>query len=325
MSRSVNNGILRREWTGALLAAVLVLSSPAARACCGASGCEIEPSGAMPRLARSARLGYEFELVPQNRRWADRSAAPAGAVGGHHDESYSVTRTQRFTAELGLSERWSVSAQVPFVSRSHGHVHNHHGARLADSWSVSGLGDLLLEARYAFLKTLGGSTVSAGLGGELPTGKRTAFNDENQAAEPGILPGSGSWDAVASVLWQKPVGRGGLFASLARRFNGPGDMGYRLGDVSMLHMGGTVPLGDHWLGLVQANWVVRARDWKGRTREDTTNSGGEAIYLSPGLERAVGPLSLSASVQLPVYQRVNGYQIVSDYAVRTGVGWRFTL
>lgn len=286
----------------------------------------MEPSGAAPRPARSIRLGYEFEFVPQARRWAGRGPAPSGARGGHHDEVYSVSRSHRLTAAAGLTRRWSVSAQLPFVSRSHGHVHHHRGAALNDAWSVSGAGDLLVEARYAFWKTDAGSTWSAGAGGEAPTGLRRARNAKGDAAESGVLPGSGSWDAAFSLLWQRPMGRGGLFASAAGRLNGPGESGYRLGDSVMLHAGGTAPLAGRLLGMLQLNAVARRRDWKGSTREDTSNTGGEALYVTPGLEYAAGGgLALTAAVQLPILQRVNGYQIVAPYGLRTGVGYRFGL
>jgi hypothetical protein len=35
-------------------------------------------------------------------------------------------------------------------------------------------------------------------------------------------------------------------------------------------------------------------------------------------------VGVATSIQLPVFQRVNGYQIVADYAVRTGLSYRFT-
>lgn len=251
--------------------------------------------------------------------------APAGARGGHHDEEYSFTRTHRLTAALGLTPRWSFSLQAPFISRSHGHVHYHGGTQLKDSWSVSGFGDILLEARYAFWRADGGSTWSLGAGGELPTGRRHARNSSGAAAEDGVLPGSGSYDAALSLLWQHPIGKGGVFSSLARRFNGPGKYGYRLGDVLMAHAGGTFPLRGRWLGMVQVNGIIRDRDWKGSTRESTENTGGEALYVSPGLEFSTpGGWNFSTAVQLPLYQRVDGYQIVADYAVRSGLGYRFS-
>lgn len=304
----------------ALLAAAPLYAS------CGASSCEMDVSAAAPRTERSGRLGYEFEFVPQSRRWSGRTPAPAGVKGGHHDEVYSVSRVHRLSASLGLSPAWSVSAQLPLIDRSHGHVHHHRGAQVAQAWSVSGLGDVLVEARYAFWRSRGGSVWSVAAGSELPTGRDGAANEAGAPAEDGILPGSGSFDASASLMWQRPAGRGALFASAARRFNGPGEKGYRQGDVTMFHAGGAAPLWGRLSGLLQANVVVREHDWKGNTREETLNTGGEALFLSPGVEIAAGRgWSVSATVQIPVYQRVNGFQIVSDYALRTGLGYRFSL
>lgn len=311
----------------ALVLPVLIaaLAAAPARASCGASSCEMEASGAVPRAARSVRLGYEFEFAPQDRRWAGRGAAPGGVKGGHHDEVYSVSRVHRLSAAAGLTDDWSVSAQLPLIDRSHGHVHNHRGARVPEAWSVSGLGDVLFEARYALWRSRAGSVWSLGAGSELPSGRDGAVNEAGSPAEDGVLPGSGSFDAVMSLMWQRPLGRGGLFASAARRFNGPGEKGYRLGDVLMAHAGGSLPLGGGLSGMLQANLLLRGRDWAGATREDTANTGGEALFMTPGLELAAGGgWTLSAAVQVPVYQRVNGFQIVSDYALRTGVGYRLS-
>ncbi|MBI3297215.1 MAG: hypothetical protein HYZ75_03560 [Elusimicrobia bacterium] len=307
---------------GVLIAA---LAASPARASCGASSCELEASGAVPRAARSVRLGYEFEFAPQDRRWAGRGAAPSGVKGGHHDEVYSTTRVHRLSAAVGLTRDWSVSAQLPLIDRAHGHIHNHRGGRVPEAWSVSGLGDALLEARYAFWRSPRGAALSLAAGTELPTGRDGAVNAAGAPAEAGVLPGSGSYDATLSIVWQRPVGRGGLFASATRRFNGPGEKGYRLGDVTMLHAGGSLPPARRLSAMLQANVVLRARDFGGATREETANTGGEALLVSPGLEFAPrGSWTFSAAVQLPIYQRVNGFQIVSGYALRTGFGYRFS-
>jgi hypothetical protein len=62
------------------------------------------------------------------------------------------------------------------------------------------------------------------------------------------------------------------------------------------------------------------------TGEEIQKTGGEMLYLSPGLEwRPTTDWRLYAIVQVPVYERVSLIQTVSDYNLLVGVSSRFSL
>ena len=69
--------------------------------------------------------------------------------------------------------------------------------------------------------------------------------------------------------------------------------------------------------LLQLNGLLELNGfWTGRTRVDGStlrNSGGNVLFLSPGVQIAMKRLILEASVQVPVLQDLNGPQLETDF------------
>lgn len=141
--------------------------------------------------------------------------------------------------------------------------------------------------------------------------------------------GTGSWDALAGAgaEWQLGGSADGasgkiipLCLSLTGRYNGTGVEDYRIGSQIQAHLGSEYPLGRSLALLGQANFRIRAKDDPGSSGEDDEDTGGSWLYLSPGLRVTAGPLaSVYGLVQIPVYQRVNGVQLVSEVNLFVGV------
>ena len=74
--------------------------------------------------------------------------------------------------------------------------------------------------------------------------------------------------------------------------------------------------------MLQLNYLHRWRD-RGSDAEPA-NSGGDFLYLSPGLSYALTQgLQAYGFAQLPLYQYVNGVQLTADWALVAGVSARF--
>jgi len=58
-------------------------------------------------------------------------------------------------------------------------------------------------------------------------------------------------------------------------------------------------------------------------REKDPNSGGNVVYLSPGVRVSYGGLSGFASVGVPVVNNLNGLQAKPGYRVVSGLAWAF--
>lgn len=279
------------------------------------------------------QLGYEFEYSPQDRPRLEGRPAYVGQVSGHHDEEYTVSRIHRFKASGELTRRWGADLMLPYVVRSHGHIHHHGGAIIHDSWNIGGLGDIEAQGRYRMFipDEPARPTMSLLMGVKLPTGRENQTNDAGAEADVPVQPGSGSWDFIAGLSSLQMLNAPSLtgpqempvFFSGTYRFNREGKAGYRRGDVLQVNAGTVYPvlsrLGVHF----QVNLRVNRQDDKGSTREEVDKTGGTAVCLSPGLEIRVSETVRAYSlIQFPIYQRVQSLQITSAYAVISGLTWR---
>ncbi|MCM8794518.1 MAG: transporter [Candidatus Omnitrophica bacterium] len=315
----------------------LWLFSPAVPvwASCGASSCPVDCSSWERTREGSVRVDVQFEYSEQDQLRIGTRDAAFREIRGHHDEEFTVNRIHRLGVSVGLTDRLSADLRLPVISRSHAHIHRHHGEDILEAWDIGGVGDLSLLARYAFWKPENrrDPTLSLILGGEFPTGRHHKKNGEGDEAEPGIQPGSNSLDFIAGLssiqTFEAPMVNGQmgtfpLFASFTAQFNGPGNEEYRIGDTFQFNVGTSYPALP-WLGvLTQFNFLVRDRDGKGRTGEEIQKTGGEVLYFSPGVEiKPTDDWRAFGLIQIPIYERVNLIQTVSDYNVVAGISYRF--
>lgn len=301
-------------------------------ASCGSANCPIDTAGSERRQKGEVTLGYQFEYIEQDEHRIGTRGADFREISGEHDEEFTVNRIHRLLASIGLTDRLSLDLQLPVVSRSHAHITDKGDLK---SWDFSGMGDLSLQTRYAFWKPQQPTkpTLSAILGGEFPTGRHHKKNAEGAEAEAGIQPGSNSYDLIVGLsslqTFNVPMftGQSGtlpVFSSVLGQFNRPGNDDYRLGDTLNVNLGTSYPLSPKFGLLTQLNFVLKDRDGIGRTDQEVQKTGGEFLYLSPGVEfRPSESWRFYGLVQIPVYQRVNLIQTVSDYNVLFGATVRF--
>ena len=325
-----------RSIFNALLSAVFVAALPGSLwASCGASSCPVDCSSWERTQAGTVRVDYGFEYSEQDQHRIGTREAAFREIQGHHDEEFTVNRLHRLGVAVGMTDRLSVETRLPVVSRSHAHIHRHHGEDILESWDIGGAGDLSLLTRYTFWRpeNLRLPALSAVLGGEFPTGRHHKQNADGDQADAGIQPGSNSLDFIAGLssiqTFEVPMANGQsgtlpFFMNAAVQLNGPGTDDYRIGDTFQFSAGASYPVVP-WLGaVVQFNLLVRDRDDRGQTGEEIQKTGGETLYCSPGLEfklkddwRAYG------IIQIPVYERVNSIQTVSGYNLLFGASYRF--
>lgn len=304
-------------------------------ASCGSSSCPVDCSSWERHEAGTVRVDYGFEYSEQDQLKVGTRDAEFREIRGHHDEEFTVNRIHRLGIAVGLTDRLGVDLRLPIISRSHAHIHRHGGADILEAWDIGGAGDLSLLARYDFWKPENrrNPTVSLILGGEFPTGRHHKKNADGDEAEAGIQPGSNSLDFIAGFssiqTFEAPMVNGQkgtlpVFGSIAAQFNGAGTDDYRLGDTIQFNIGVSYPIVP-WLGfLTQFNFLLRDRDGKGQTGEEIQKTGGEVLYFSPGLEfKPAEDWRAFAIIQIPVYERVNLIQTVSDYNLLFGASYRF--
>jgi hypothetical protein len=131
-----------------------------------------------------------------------------GRIRRHHDEVRTINRNTIAGFDYTFDSNWGIVVQLPVVDRNHEHIHNHAGGQISEAWSFTGMGDARVVGRYRF-KPVGARAGAIGLqfGVKLPTGKIDVSNDDGDAAERSLQPGSGTTDAILGAFYSGPIGR----------------------------------------------------------------------------------------------------------------------
>jgi len=313
--------LLVRALLGAAALAIAIASlAPPAHASCGSESCPLDRASLWDESLLSFELAQQY--IDQKQPRVGTDDASVGAIPAHHDEVRTVNRITTARAAYRPGGAWTFSAALPFVNRTHEHIHNHMGVPEYQRWNYAHVGDL--EA--VVLRHFGGGAdtkrsyfISAGF--KAPTGVTEVEEVDGDQPEPSARPGTGSWDVLAGVgaewsLGGSPFGGGGevpLRAGISGRWNARGTENYQVGAELTAHLGTEVPVARAASLLLQTNLRVRVKDDVGDFNAEEGNTGGTAVYVSPGVKFTLGRrLSLYGLFQVPVYQRVNGIQIVSE-------------
>jgi hypothetical protein len=326
----------------AMFVVVLALGATGTRASCGAAFCPIDTHAFNLPAAGSWALDLSFQYIDQDQPRIGTRSGEVGELPSEHDEVRTINRTATLALRYAPTSRLLLGASVPWMNRFHEHLANaeeedgtakhegHHHEPVREEWSLEGAGDVALEAQWLAL-TAGRTDLWLTGAVELPTGDDDRSNDEGEVAELPIQTGSGSTDAVLGAtlrgsLRARAPRRGGMgnsasvpwFAALTYRRNGSGRDGYRLGDEWQLNAGAATPLAGPLEAVLQLNLRHRDRDEPGSSGEDPALTGGDFVFASPGLRIALRePWAAYVFVQQPLYQDVNGLQLVA------GRNWLF--
>ena len=312
---------MHRNLFAALLAPALLYSASAV-ASCGAAFCTVNTDWGAQGLwtEPGTRFGLRFEYMDQDQPQSGTQRVAVGQIPMHHDEVRTINRNWLATLDHGFNERWSMSVALPIVDRWHEHIHNHRGAKLPETWDFTEVGDLRVLGRY----TAAPSGLGFNFGLKLPTGRHDVRNADGDEAERTLQPGSGTTDLLLGAYVQGELrehklawfAQGLVQAALNTRdeFKPGASLGIDAG--LRYDVAGGIGL------LLQANVLVRDRD-EG-VQAEPANSGGRYAWLSPGVSVDLGrDWQIYAFVQLPLYQDVNGVQLVAERAAVLGVSARF--
>jgi hypothetical protein len=314
----------------AALAAFCV--APAAHASCGSAFCvtntnwDTHGAWSEPGL----RLDLRYESIHQDRLQEGRRKVAVGEVPRDHDEI--ETKNQNWVAgvDYTINADWGVNVTLPLVKRHHFHVQNDPdtGEQTPETWDFTKLGDARVLARYR-LGTFESSdhrlgTAGLNFGVKLPTGQRDVRNADGELAERTLQPGTGTTDALLGAYFSQvlPIKDLSWFAQglLQEPLNSKD--GYRPGRRVTLDAGVRYEATERVGLLLQMNALYRGRD--SGVNAEPEDSGGKSLFLSPGV--SVGftkDVRLYGFLQLPLYQYVNGVQLVANRAVIVGLSSRF--
>ena len=303
----------------------------AASSGCGSASCPLTHDRAVH--AGIVRLSYIREYIDQDRLRVGTTPAAVGAIPYEHDEVRTINEREVLRLAAGVTDRLSLTAELPFVRRQHAHIHHDEAGDAWESWNFSGLGDARLGGEID-LVTPGDSSsgvLALNLGLTLPTGATDLANAEGETAELTLQPGTGAHSYSVGARYRTSLGSVRtlvgeryadvpFYAGADVQWSGEGPLGWRFGRVITAQMGSSYALGLDARIMLQVN--LRTQDYAdvGTTGEPRENTGGVWLYASPGLEIDLpGSLSAYAFLQLPGYMDVHGIQQVSCYNVQFGI------
>ena len=297
-----------------------------ASASCGSAFCTLMTDRYAQGTGES-HIGWSADLrvesVSQTRlRSGTSSIDPSQVTGEDAIERHTKNLSVITTLGYGFDADWSVSVRIPVVRRDHLHDLIDSATGLpttSEQWRFTKLGDVQVLARRQFLSD-DGRTAGALFGGlKLPTGSTQVTNADAVRAERALQPGSGTTDLVIGAAARHAIGgsdaliwQTSLIAAVAKHEE------FRPGRRAEAALGWSHAYSEGLGTVVQLNMLHRAHD--SGAQAEPSNSGSTTINLSPGVTFGVGQTAtIYVYVQLPLYQRVTGIQLVPRNSL--ALGW----
>ena len=348
---------LGRHIGWATLAAAAWAAAPSAHAC-ATCGCTLSTDAAMGYSAAAGwRLSLQYDYLNQDQlRSGTHAASPAQVVNSPTTGELEHATASRFLT-LGLSYSpnadWGVNLQIPYLIRTHSSYTDTTSAPFAsaqlDPANLSasrsaGLGDIKLIGSYQGL--LPTHNLGLQLGVKLPTGRYggpdaagtgTVGNhpvvfssgpSAGQLLDTSLQPGTGSTDLIVGAYYYQAVSQdfdafasGQFQAAVAYKLDRAGE-NFRPGNLATLSFGLRYEASPKIVPQLQVNLTRKSHDQGALA--DSQDSAGTVAYLSPGVTVSLrSDLQVYGFVQLPVYSRLDGYQLFPHWTASAGASYAF--
>ncbi|MCH8313620.1 MAG: transporter [Nitrospinae bacterium] len=222
-----------------------------------------------------------------------------------------------FVGVYGFTSKSSILVKVPYIYRE---LKTASGALRSDQ----GPGDVTILGKHRFFthNFKGGTSRSSVIAGlELPTG------DDNARDSLGLLPkgiqlGSGSVDFIAGGTYTLQTLDNQFDMDLRYIFNREAN-NFEFGDVFKYNLAyqkriwpSILPdkgIYSQWNAVLELNGVLERRSELGGN--EVASSGGNTIFLSPGIQFVSKRSVYEFSFLYPVVQNLNGSQLETDYSL----------
>jgi hypothetical protein len=248
------------------------------------------------------------------------------------DDPSGMNRDMRARASIsvlgyGVNSRLALFGALPWIDKSLEMTAN--GDRIERE--NRGWGDLTAFARYTFLQddAPGRTFRLAGFAGlTAPTGKDDE-SDRFGRLPPPLQDGSGDWNGFGGLVTTWQTLNYQIDGQLSYRENREANH-FEVGDETELdlswqqrlwprELSGGVP--GFLYGVLELNWLYQSKNALGGLSDP--NSGGDTLWLSPGLQYVTKRWVLEGVVQKPVHQDLNGTALENDLIVTTSFRMKF--
>jgi hypothetical protein len=333
-----------------LFAAAACCSVSSTALACATCGCALSADAATGYSSATGwRMTLESDFIDQDQLRGGSSPATAAqvvnnpsdpALGGGEVERQTINRYLTLGINYSPTAAWNFNLVLPWVSRSH----TTYGTQLApfaasdvapeqiSGATVSGLGDIKLITSFQGL--LPTHNLGLQLGIKLPTGAygtRVKFQSGPWTGEPldaSLQAGSGSTDLIVGAYYYQAISQnfdafinGQYQAAIAHAQDQPGN-DFKPGNAANISFGLRYEADPHWIPQLQINLTHKNAD-EGALA-DAPDTEGTVAYLSPGVTvQAAARLHVYGFVQVPVFSRLDGYQVFPHWTASLGAAYAF--
>jgi len=307
-----------------MFTAPLLTVSTAAQAC-ASCGCTLTADWLSQGLAAQpgTTLSLRYDYVPQTSLRTGTRKVARDTIQLPTDreiERYTYNHSLTFSLDHQFANDWGIDLQLPIVMRPHSTIAED---TIEPSHSkTSGIGDLRVVGRWQGLSTPGSVTgIEAGL--VLPTGKAhqtfDAGPEDGEEVDRGLQPGTGTIQAIFGAYRLGAISPElGYFLQATSQLPFAKGDGFKPGAFAQVS---TALNYTHWRNITPQLQLSLRKTWRDSgPNSDRPNSGGEQINLAPGLSAKLGSKVVGFTyVELPLYTRVNGFQLVPKAKFSAGL------
>ena len=293
-----------------------------AQACSGC-GCTLDVDDlSSDATASGLQIDERVDYINQSGLFLGGRTAPPQDPSQVEVQKKTITVFYTTTIDYGSLDGWGINVAVPFQYRDHTTLNNGDYEQSTSLWN--GISDVRIIGRYNGFTESRDYGVLFGI--KLPTGSTTEkFRGATvgQVVDRGLQPGTGSYDLLLGLAQSGEIGgKLGWFAQELWQKPLDGHNQFRQGQTLNATIGVRYAISEMFSPQLQFNGQNRWRDTG--LMSDRINSGGETIYASPGLiVHLTDTVSTYGFVQIPIYQRVGGLELVPDYTASVGVKLKF--
>ena len=280
------------------------------------------------------RVNVEYDFINQDQLRTGTGTASV-VPDGNELEHQTINRYLSVGVSYSPNADWNALVWVPYVSRSHttyGTYDSSQPLPPLSSSNSSSIGDAKLIGTYRGI--LDSHNLGIQLGVKLPTGsyydsvKFSTGPNTGQPLDASLQPGTGSTDAIVGAYYYQAIsknwdiyGNGSYEAAVSEKLDQPGN-DFRPGNLVTVSFGLRYEANPTWVPQLQINLVRKMSDQGALA--DTADTAGTVAYLSPGLTFSVlHNTQLYGFVQVPVYSRLQGYQLFPRWTASIGASYAF--
>jgi hypothetical protein len=341
------------------LAALISLPCASAFAC-ATCGCSLSTDAATGYTANAGwYASLEYDYINQNQLRFGRHAVPAAQVAAINDaggdqevEHGTINRYTTLGLTYAPSASWNIKLMLPYIDRSHttyASATNPIAPDQLSGASVHGIGDIKLLLSYQGLLPTHNLGLQAGI--KLPTGHYGGASADGSGVvgrspatfssgplagnaspdnllDTSLQAGTGSTDLIVGAYYYQPVSQnfdafinGQFQAAVKQKLSLAGE-DFRPGNQGTVSVGVRYQARPDITPQLQLNLSRKNHDQGALA--DTANTAGTVVYLSPGLTMsALKNVQLYGFVQLPLYSKLEGYQVFPRWTASVGASYAF--